>query len=296
MKIGFVGLGIMGKPMAKNLLKKGYEVVCYDFNKANVNDVVESGATAGISGKEVASQTDIVITMLPNSPNVEAALFSENGIAAGLSEGKIVIDMSSINPVASQQFAEKLAQLGAEFLDAPVSGGEPKAIDGTIAVMVGGNKKIFDRCYDLLMAMSGSVTYVGEVGAGNITKLANQMVVAINIAAVSEALSFAKKAGVNPELVYKAIRGGLAGSTVMDAKSPMILERNFEPGFRIELHMKDLQNALDTSHDINVSTPLTAQLMEMMQVLKNDGLEKKDHAAIAKYYEKMNNLTIESKS
>jgi len=296
MKIGFVGLGIMGKPMAKNLLKKGYEVVCYDFNKANVNDVVESGATAGISGKEVASQTDIVITMLPNSPNVEAALFSENGIAAGLSEGKIVIDMSSINPVASQQFAEKLAQLGAEFLDAPVSGGEPKAIDGTIAVMVGGNKKIFDRCYDLLMAMSGSVTYVGEVGAGNITKLANQMVVAINIAAVSEALSFATKAGVNPELVYKAIRGGLAGSTVMDAKSPMILDRNFEPGFRIELHIKDLQNALDTSHDINVSTPLTAQLMEMMQVLKNDGLEKKDHAAIAKYYEKMNNLTIESKS
>lgn len=295
MNIGFVGLGIMGKPMAKNLLKGGYAVVCFDFNEASIKEVVDAGAIAGTSGKDVASQADIIITMLPNSPNVEAALFSENGIAAGLSKGKIVVDMSSISPVASQKFAKELAKLGVEFLDAPVSGGEPKAIDGTIAVMVGGNKKAFDSCYELLMEMSGSVTYVGEVGAGNITKLANQMVVAINIAAVSEALTFATKAGVDPELVYKAIRGGLAGSTVMDAKSPMILDRNFEPGFRIELHMKDLQNALDTSHDINVSTPLTAQLMEMMQVLKNDGLEKKDHAAIAKYYEKMNNLIIESK-
>ena len=295
MIIGFVGLGIMGKPMAKNLLKGGYDVVSYDFNDANVKEVVDAGAMAATSGKEVASQADIIITMLPNSPNVEAALFSENGIAAGLSTGKIVIDMSSISPVASQKFAKELAKLGVEFLDAPVSGGEPKAVEGTIAVMVGGNKEVFDTCYELLMTMSGSVTYVGEVGAGNITKLANQMVVAINIAAVSEALSFATKAGVDPELVYKAIRGGLAGSTVMDAKSPMILDRNFEPGFRIELHMKDLQNALDTSHDIHISTPLTAQLMEIMQVLKNDGLEKKDHAAIAKYYEKMNNLTIESK-
>lgn len=295
MKIGFVGLGIMGKPMAKNLIKDGYEVICYDFNQSNMDEVAAAGASTAKNSQELANQSDIVITMLPNSPNVEAALFSEEGIAAGIIEGKIVIDMSSINPVSSQRFAEKLAGLGVEFLDAPVSGGEPKAIDGTIAVMVGGKKKVFDQCYELLLSMASSVTYIGEVGAGNIAKLANQIIVAINIAAVGEALSFATKAGADPELVYQGIRGGLAGSTVMDAKSPMILNRDFDPGFRIELHIKDLQNALDTSHMINAGIPLTAQLMEIMQVLKNDGLEKKDHSAIACYYEKINNLTIESK-
>lgn len=295
MKIGFVGLGIMGKPMAKNLIKDGYEVICYDFNQSNMDEVAAAGASTAKNSQELANQSDIVITMLPNSPNVEAALFSEEGIAAGISEGKIVIDMSSINPVSSQRFAEKLAGLGVEFLDAPVSGGEPKAIDGTIAVMVGGKKKVFDQCYELLLSMASSVTYIGEVGAGNIAKLANQIIVAINIAAVGEALPFATKAGADPELVYQGIRGGLAGSTVMDAKSPMILNRDFDPGFRIELHIKDLQNALDTSHMINAGIPLTAQLMEIMQVLKNDGLEKKDHSAIACYYEKINNLTIESK-
>ncbi|EGP4778272.1 2-hydroxy-3-oxopropionate reductase [Enterococcus faecium] len=295
MKIGFVGLGIMGKPMAKNLIKDGYEVICYDFNQSNMDEVAAAGASTAKNSQELANQSDIVITMLPNSPNVEAALFSEEGIAAGISEGKIVIDMSSINPVSSQRFAEKLAGLGVEFLDAPVSGGEPKAIDGTIAVMVGGKKKVFDQCYELLLSMASSVTYIGEVGAGNIAKLANQIIVAINIAAVGEALSFATKAGADPELVYQGIRGGLAGSTVMDAKSPMILNRDFDPGFRIELHIKDLQNALDTSHMINAGIPLTAQLMEIMQVLKNDGLEKKDHSAIACYYEKINNLTIKSK-
>lgn len=295
MKIGFVGLGIMGKPMAKNLIKDGYEVICYDFNQSNMDEVAAAGASTAKNSQELANQSDIVITMLPNSPNVEAALFSEEGIAAGISEGKIVIDMSSINPVSSQRFAEKLAGLGVEFLDAPVSGGEPKAIDGTIAVMVGGKKKVFDQCYELLLSMASSVTYIGEVGAVNIAKLANQIIVAINIAAVGEALSFATKAGADPELVYQGIRGGLAGSTVMDAKSPMILNRDFDPGFRIELHIKDLQNALDTSHMINAGIPLTAQLMEIMQVLKNDGLEKKDHSAIACYYEKINNLTIESK-
>lgn len=295
MKIGFVGLGIMGKPMAKNLIKDGYEVICYDFNQSNMDEVAAAGASTAKNSQELANQSDIVITMLPNSPNVEAALFSEEGIAAGISEGKIVIDMSSINPISSQRFAEKLAGLGVEFLDAPVSGGEPKAIDGTIAVMVGGKKKVFDQCYELLLSMASSVTYIGEVGAGNIAKLANQIIVAINIAAVGEALSFATKAGADPELVYQGIRGGLAGSTVMDAKSPMILNRDFDPEFRIELHIKDLQNALDTSHMINAGIPLTAQLMEIMQVLKNDGLEKKDHSAIACYYEKINNLTIESK-
>lgn len=294
MKVGFVGLGIMGKPMCKNILKAGYEVTAYDLNEAAVNEVAEAGAKKASSGKEVAEKSDVVITMLPNSPHVNAALFDENGIAQGLSEGKAVIDMSSISPVASREFNEKLCKIGVDFLDAPVSGGEPKAIDGTIAVMVGGKKEVFDKYYDLMMTMAGSVTYVGEAGAGNITKLANQMIVALNIAAVSEAFALAKKAGVDPELVFQAIKGGLAGSTVMNAKAPMMLSRNFDPGFRIELHIKDLQNALDTSHEINACIPFTAQIMEVLQALKIDGYEKEDHSAIAKYFEKINNVTIEN--
>ncbi len=294
MKVGFIGLGIMGKPMCKNVLKAGYEVIAYDFNEAAVNEVVEAGAKKAANGKEVAESSDVVITMLPNSPHVNSALFDANGIAEGLSRGKAVIDMSSISPVASREFNEKLEKMGVDFLDAPVSGGEPKAIDGTIAVMVGGKKEVFDKYYDLMMTMADSVTYVGEAGAGNITKLANQMIVALNIVAVSEAFALAKKAGVDPELVFQAIKGGLAGSTVMNAKTPMILSRNFDPGFRIELHIKDLQNALDTSHEINASIPFTAQVMEVLQGLKIDGYEKQDHSAIAKYFEKINNLTIES--
>lgn len=294
MKVGFIGLGIMGKPMCKNVLKAGYEVTAFDFNESAVDEVAKVGAKKASNGKEVAENSDVVITMLPNSPHVNSALFDANGIAEGLSEGKAVIDMSSISPVASREFDEKLSKMGVDFLDAPVSGGEPKAIDGTIAVMVGGQKEAFDKYYDLMMTMAGSVTYVGEAGAGNITKLANQMIVALNIAAVSEAFALAKKAGVDPELVFQAIRGGLAGSTVMDAKAPMILSRNFDPGFRIELHIKDLQNALDASHEINASIPFTAQVMEVLQALKIDGNEKNDHSAIAKYFEKINNLTIES--
>ena len=294
MKVGFVGLGIMGKPMAKNILKNGYEVIVFDFNESSVKELVEAGAQAATSGKVVAEKSDVVITMLPNSPNVSAALFSPNGIAEGLSAGKVVIDMSSIAPKASQKFAEKLAKQDVEFLDAPVSGGEPKAVDGSIAVMVGGKKEVFDKYQDLLSTMSSSVTLVGDVGAGNITKLANQMIVAINIAAISEAYSLAKKAGVSPEAVYQAIRTGLAGSTVMDQKSQKIFDGNFEPGFRIELHIKDLQNALDTSHDINVSTPFTSLSMDILQSLKAYGLEKNDHSSIANYYENINNLKLQN--
>jgi len=293
MYIGFIGLGIMGKPMSKNVLKAGYDVIVFDFNEDSITELINEGANKANSGKEVAEKADVVITMLPNSPNVNAALFDENGIAEGLSAGKTVIDMSSISPVASQEFSTKLEELNVDFLDAPVPGGEPKAIDGTIAVMVGGDESVFNKYYDLMMTMAGSVTYVGQAGAGNITKLANQMVVATNIAAVGEAMTFVKKAGADPKLVFEAIRGGLAGSTVMDAKMPMILDRNFEPGFRIQLHIKDLQNALDTSHNVNASIPITAQLMEIMQSLKIDGLEGKDHASVAQYFEKINNTTIE---
>lgn len=293
MKVGFIGLGIMGKPMAKNILKKGYEVTVFDFVQPAVDELVAAGAKAETSGKAVAEQVEVVITMLPNSPNVEAALFSENGIAAGLSAGKTVIDMSSIAPKASQDFAKRLAEKGVDFLDAPVSGGEPKAIDGSIAVMVGGKKEVFDKYAELLDTMASSVTLVGDVGAGNITKLANQMIVAINIAAISEAYSLAKKSGVSPEAVYQAIRTGLAGSTVMDQKSAKIFEGNFDPGFRIELHIKDLQNALDTSHDINVATPFTSLSMDILQSLKAHGLEKNDHSSIANYYELINGIKLQ---
>ncbi len=294
MKVGFIGLGIMGKPMSKNLLKAGYELVVFDFNKDAVNEVTECGAVSAASGREVAEQCGVVITMVPNSPHVRAAVLGENGVADGAKPGTVLIDMSSIDPTESKAIGAELAKKGIDMLDAPVSGGEPKAIDGTLSVMVGGKKELFDKYYDMLMVMAGSVVYVGELGSGNVAKLANQIVVAVNIAAVSEALTFAKKAGTDPELVYQAIRGGLAGSTVMDAKAPMMLGRNFKPGFRIELHIKDLNNALNAAHAISSPVPLTGQLMEIMQGLKADGYEKEDHASIVKYYEKIANTTVES--
>ena len=292
MKIGFVGLGIMGKPMAKNLVKAGYELVVNDFNKAAVAELVALGAEEAANNKEVAEKCEVVITMLPNSPHVRTVALGENGLVEGFKEGSILIDMSSIDPVESKAIAEALAAHGVDMLDAPVSGGEPKAIDGTISVMVGGKKESFDKYYDVMKAMAGSVVYVGEIGSGNVAKLANQIIVAVNIAAVSEALTFAQKAGADPELVYQAIRGGLAGSTVLDAKAPMMLAGNYKPGFRIELHIKDLNNALNAGHAISAPLPLTGQLMEIMQCLKVDGCEKDDHSAIVKYYEKISGQSI----
>ena len=293
MKIGFIGLGIMGKPMSKNLVKAGHELIVCDFNKDAVAELVEMGAKQAANGAEVAKECDVIITMLPNSPHVRSVALGENGIVDGAHEGSVLIDMSSIDPTESKKIGEELAKKGIKMLDAPVSGGEPKAIDGTLSVMVGGKKDLFDKYYDMLMVMAGSVVYVGELGSGNVAKLANQIVVAVNIAAVGEALAFAKKAGTDPELVYQAIRGGLAGSTVMDAKAPMMLSRNFKPGFRIELHIKDLYNALNAAHAISAPVPLTGQLMEMMQALKADGYEKEDHSSLVKFYEKIGNVTVE---
>ncbi|MDO4267131.1 MAG: 2-hydroxy-3-oxopropionate reductase [Eubacteriales bacterium] len=292
MKVGFIGLGIMGRPMAKNLVKAGYELVVFDFNKEAVADLVSCGAAAAESGKEVASQVEAVITMVPNSPHVRAAVLGANGVAEGAKPGLVVIDMSSIDPTESKAIGAELAKQGIDMLDCPVSGGEPKAIDGTLSVMCGGKKELFDKYYDMLMTMAGSVVYVGDLGSGNVAKLANQMVVAINIAAVAEALTFAKKAGTDPELVYQAIRGGLAGSTVMDAKAPMMLAGNYKPGFRIELHIKDLTNALNAAHAISAPSPLTAQLMEVMQFLRSEGCDKEDHSSIVKYYEKISGSSI----
>ncbi len=292
MKIGFIGLGIMGKPMSKNLLKEGYELVIMDRNPAVLNEVAALGAEVVDTPRAVAEKTDVIITMLPNSPHVKDAVLGENGVIDGAKSGAILIDMSSIAPLVSREIAAKLLEKGVEMLDAPVSGGEPKAIDGTMSVMVGGKKPIFDKCYPIMDAMAGSVVYTGDIGAGNTTKLANQIIVALNIAAMSEALVLATKAGVEPELVYQAIRGGLAGSTVLDAKAPLVLDREFEPGFRIELHIKDLGNVLETSHELGVSLPLTASVMEIMQALKADGKGNLDHSALVQYYEKVNKVEV----
>jgi 2-hydroxy-3-oxopropionate reductase len=292
MKIGFIGLGIMGKPMSKNLLKAGYELVVCDVVKAAVDEVVAAGAKAASNPKEVAKQADIIITMLPNSPQVKEVVLGENGVIEGAKPGAIVIDMSSIAPLVSREVSAKLTAKGVEMLDAPVSGGEPKAIDATLSVMVGGKKAIFDKCFPVMKAMAGSVVLTGDIGAGNVTKLANQIIVALNIAAMSEALVLATKVGVEPELVYNAIRGGLAGSTVLDAKAPLVMDRKFNPGFRINLHIKDLQNVLDTSHEVGVSLPLTAGVMEIMQALKEDGKGDNDHGGLIQYYEKLAKVEV----
>lgn len=293
MKVGFIGLGIMGKPMSKNVLKAGHELVVCNHSEQAVNELVSLGAKKAANGSEVAaSGVEVIILMLPNSPQVRDVCLGKGGIIETAKKGLVVIDMSSIDPVESRNIGAELAKKGVDFMDCPVSGGEPKAIDGTISVMAGGNKDTFDKYYDLLMTMAGSAVYVGPLGSGNITKLANQIIVACNIAAMSEALTFATKAGADPSLVYQAIRGGLAGSTVLDAKAPMVLNRNFKPGFRIELHIKDLNNALNAAHSVASPVPLTSQVMEMMTFLKSEGHEKEDHSSLVKFYEKIANVEV----
>lgn len=281
-----------GQTDEQNLLKAGYSLVVSDRNPEAIADVIAAGAETATTPKAIAEQCEVIITMLPNSPHVKEVALGENGIIEGAKPGTVVIDMSSIAPLASREISEALKAKGIDMLDAPVSGGEPKAIDGTLSVMVGGDKAIFDKYYDLMKAMAGSVVHTGDIGAGNVTKLANQVIVALNIAAMSEALTLATKAGVNPDLVYQAIRGGLAGSTVLDAKAPMVMDRNFKPGFRIDLHIKDLANALDTSHGVGAQLPLTAAVMEMMQALRADGLGTADHSALACYYEKLAKVEV----
>jgi 2-hydroxy-3-oxopropionate reductase len=292
MKIGFIGLGIMGKPMSKNLLKAGYRLVVFDANAAPMKELAAAGAETAASPKEVAEKCDVVVTMLPNSPHVRAVVLGPQGVIEGAGPGKTVIDMSSIAPLASREIASLLLEKGVEMLDAPVSGGEPKAVDGSLSVMVGGKKDVFERCYPVMKSMAASVVRVGDTGAGNVAKLANQIVVALNIAAMSEALVFAAKAGVQPELVYQAIRGGLAGSTVLDAKAPLVMDRKFSPGFRVNLHIKDLGNVLETSREIGVPLPMTAAVMETMQALKVDGLGDADHCSLVRHYEKMAHIEV----
>jgi 2-hydroxy-3-oxopropionate reductase len=291
-KIGFIGLGIMGKPMSRNLLKAGFQLVIYDIDKAPVEELKQAGAEVGLSPMDVAARAHVIITMLPNSPHVKAAVLGKDGVIEGAHKGSIVVDMSSITPIVSREISEALAQKGIRMLDAPVSGGEPKAIDGSLSIMVGGAQADFDEVLPIFKAMGSSAVLTGGSGAGSVTKLANQIIVQLNIAAVSEALVMATKAGVDPELVYKAIRGGLAGSTVLDAKAPLMLDRKFDPGGRISTNLKDIANVLETSHEIGVPLPLTAVVMEILQALKADGMGNLDHGAIVRFYEKLAHVEV----
>ena len=293
--IGFVGLGIMGKPMVRNLMKAGFSLTVYDIVGSSIEEVATDGARAASSAKEAAQKTPVVITMVPDSADSEAAILGPNGVLEGASRGSVVIDMSSIAPGTSQKLAAACEAAGVDFLDAPVSGGEPGAVAGTLAIMVGGKRDVFDRHRDLFAAVGGSIVLCGDFGAGNTTKLANQIIVAANIEAVSEALTLVKKAGLDPSTVLEAIQGGLAGSTVLNAKGPMMIEGNFNPGFRVRLHHKDLNNALITAQELGVGLPVTALVQQMLTSLMNTGKADADHSAIANFIEDMSGVTISGK-
>lgn len=285
--IGFIGLGIMGKPMAKNLIKAGYELIVYNRSLPAIEELVQFGASAGKSSEQVAGQSDVIITMLPNSPDVESVILGKNGVLDGAQSGTIIIDMSSIEPLVSQKIALETEKKGVEFLDAPVSGGETGAIEGQLAIMVGGNQAAFDSCLNIFHALGKSVVRVGDVGAGGFAKLANQIIVALNIAAVSEAFVLGQKAGLNPARLFEAIRGGLAGSHVMDVKVPLIMDREFNPGFKIELHNKDIKNALKTAVGLDIPLPLTGFIEAVLSALIADGKGTLDHSAIIQFTEKL---------
>ena len=288
-RVGFIGLGIMGCPMSKNLLAKnpGMELLVYDIDKAATEQITAVGAVAA-SPAEIGG-CDVIFTILPNGDIVYDTILAMKDT---LHSGSLFVDMSSVTPEDSRKCAEKLAEFGVEFLDAPVSGGEPKAIDGTLSFMVGGSEAAYSRALPLFMSMGASSVHIGAVGTGSITKLANQVIVNLTIAAVSEGLVLATKAGADPEKVYKAIRGGLAGSTVLDAKAPMILERNFKAGGKISVNHKDIKNVLTCAHSADVPLPLSATLFEIMQSLKIDGLMENDHGAIVRFYEKLAGVEV----
>ena len=294
-EVGFVGLGIMVKPMVRNLMKAGYSVTVYDLFGTAMEEVATDGAKTASSAREVAEKASVVITMVPDSADSEAAILGPNGVLEGAPSGSRVIDMSSIAPGTSQKIAVACEAAGVDFLDAPVSGGEPGAVAGTLAIMVGGKKDVFDRHIDLMNVMGGSVVHCGDYGAGNTTKLANQIIVAANIEAVAEALVLAKKAGLDPNVVFEAIKGGLAGSNVLNAKGPMMIAGDFQPGFRIRLHRKDLRNALLTGDELGVPLPVTGLIQGMLGSLTNDGKQDLDHSAIANFIEDMANTTVSGK-
>ena len=290
-RLGMIGLGIMGKPMAKNLLKAGYDLAVAARRPEVLEEMAAAGARA-VDQAVLGQGRDVVLTMLPNGPQVREVLLGDRGVALGMAPGSVVIDMSSINPVDAREIAGALAERGIDMLDAPVSGGEPKAIDGTLSFMVGGKAAVFDRCRPILEAMGSSVVRCGEIGAGNTAKLANQIIVAGNLQALAEAITLVQKAGVDPHVVLEAIRGGLAGSAILEAKGPMMLRGDDRPGFKIELHCKDLGNVLDCAHAVGAPVPVTAAAQEVLQWLRNNGRGGADHSAIAAYYEHLTGLTL----
>ncbi len=286
-KVGFVGLGIMGKPMARNLLKAGFELNVHSRSRPPVDELVSEGATAADSPSACASGMDAIVTMLPDSPDSEAVILGDDGVLSGARAGATIIDMSSIAPATSQRIAAACEAKRVDALDAPVSGGEPGAIAGQLAIMVGGKREAFDHCEPIFQAVGKSYVLCGGYGAGNTTKLANQIIVAANIEAVGEALVLVRKAGLDPNHVFEAIRGGLAGSNVLNAKAPMMIAGNFDPGFRIRLHQKDLNNALLTGKELGVPLPVTALVQQMIGALVVGGKGDRDHSAIATFIEDM---------
>ncbi len=292
--IGFIGLGIMGSPMCRNLLKAGHKLVVYGRNEERVNDLVAAGAQSAASPRQVAEKSDIIITMLPDGPEVEEVVMGPDGLLQGAKPGSAIVDMSSINPIVAQKVGAACAAKSVRFMDAPVSGGEPKAIDGTLAIMAGGDAALFNEVKPVLEALGSSVTLTGPIGAGNVTKLANQIMVACHIAAMGEALVLATRAGLDPQIVIDAIKGGLAGSTVLNAKGPMVVSRNFKPGFRIRLHQKDLRNALQAAESMKVSLPLTSSVQQMLMALMNDGKGDLDHSAIVTFIEEMAGVEVKA--
>lgn len=295
-KIGFVGLGIMGRPMAINLMKAGFEVTAYDIVPEATDQAVKEGAKKASSPADAARNSEITVTMVQDSPQSEAAILGENGVLSGAAKGHLIVDMSSIAPSTSQKVGAACEEKGVQFLDAPVSGGEPGAISGSLAIMVGGGADAFERAKPVFDVVGASAVLCGAVGAGNVTKLANQIIVGANIHALAEALVLATKAGVDPETVFNAIKGGLAGSSVMNAKAPMMVNRNFKPGFRIELHQKDIKNAMETARELNVALPVTANLQQVLNSLVANGHGKLDHSGILRWVEDVANVEVKKLS
>jgi 2-hydroxy-3-oxopropionate reductase len=277
-RVGFIGLGIMGKPMAENLIEAGYELVAYNRTREKAEEL--DGATVAETPREVAQQSDVIITMLPDSPQVEEVLSGEDGVLEGIKEGALVIDMSTISPVVTEELADKASERGASMLDAPVSGGDVGAIEGTLSIMVGGSEEDFGRALPLFEVMGNTVTHVGRVGTGQVVKAANQIVVALTIEAVSEALVLGSKGGVPPEKILDVLGGGLAGNKVMEVKREKMLEHSFDPGFRVELHHKDLGIALAAGREYGVTLPVTAIVDQMLETLKLLGRGDQDHSAL----------------
>jgi 2-hydroxy-3-oxopropionate reductase len=289
--IGFIGLGIMGAPMAAHLIKAGHEVFLNTRSQIPA-DLLTASATACASPREVAERADIIFMMLPDTPDVDKVLFADNGVAAGLSKGKTVVDMSSISPMDTKTFAQKINALGADYLDAPVSGGEVGAKAASLTIMVGGPDAVFERVKPLFELMGKNITLVGGNGDGQTCKVANQIIVALNIAAVGEALLFASKAGADPAKVRQALMGGFAASRILEVHGERMIKRTFAPGFRIGLHQKDLNLALNGARALGVALPQTAGAAQLMQVCSANGMQDLDHSALVRSLELMANHQV----